>query len=99
MSKKKSRRYDEEFKLGAVKLCEESEKTDSEVAEDLGIPLTTLSTWKKKYRKHKNKAFNKKKELSPEAEELKRLKKEMAIMKEERDILKKALAIFSSTDD
>jgi len=94
MNKKPSCNYDEEFKLRAVELSENSELPISKVASDLGIPDTTLHSWRKKYIKHKNCAFRKR-ELSSDEIEVKELKRELANVKEERDILKKALAIFS----
>ena len=48
MNKKPSRNYDEEFKLRAVELSENSELPISKVASDLGIPDTTLHSWRKK---------------------------------------------------
>ena len=87
MARKKKTHHTDEFKLRAVKLCLETDKNDSEIAKDLGLHPTTLSTWKQKYLKNQNQAFSKKKASTPEQEELKKLKKEMQIIKEERDIL------------
>jgi transposase len=53
--------------------------------------------WKREYAA-KSGDFSKKKELSPEAEELKALKKELRSVKMERDILKKAVSIFYKSD-
>ncbi len=48
MGKRILKRYNKDFKLRAVKLCLESDKHDAEIAIDLGIHQTTLSTWKQK---------------------------------------------------
>jgi len=96
MGKRILKRYNKDFKLRAVKLCLESNKHDAEIARDLGIHQTTLSTWKQKYLKNQKQAFSDPKGPDEFTEEIKVLKKELAIAKEERDILKKALAICNS---
>jgi len=40
----RSRKYDREFKLNAIKLYENSGKKASEICKDLGIPDSTLCT-------------------------------------------------------
>ncbi len=96
MGKRILKRYNKDFKLRAVKLCLESDKHDAEIARDLGVHQTTLSTWKQKYLKNQKQAFSGPKSSDEFTEEIKVLKKELAIAKEERDILKKALAICNS---
>ncbi len=96
MGKRILKRYNKDFKLRAVKLCLESDKHDAQIARDLGVHQTTLSTWKQKYLKNQKQAFSDPKEADEFTEEIKALKKELAIAKEERDILKKALAICNS---
>jgi transposase len=46
---KTRQRYDEEFKKNAVKLSYASSKTVKEVAGDLGINISLLYRWRKKY--------------------------------------------------
>ena len=96
MGKRKLKKYNKDFKLRAVKLCLESDKHDAEIARDLGVHQTTLSTWKQKYLKNQKQAFSGYKEPDKFKEELKALKKELRIAREERDIFKKALAICNS---
>ena len=96
MGKRILKRYNKDFKLRAVKLCLESDKHDAEIARDLGVHQTTLSTWKQKYLKNQKQAFSANKGSDEFTEEIKVLKKELGIAKEERDILKKALAICNS---
>jgi len=96
MGKRILKRYNKDFKLKAVKPCLESDKNDAQIARDLGVHQTTLSTWKQKYLKNQKKAFSDPKGTDEFAKEIKALKKELAIAKEERDILKKALAICNS---
>jgi len=89
MSKKS--KFSEEFKREAVRLALQGEKTQAEIANDLGISAFTLSQWKSRVLSNGGAdAMN----LSPQAE-LKRVQRELAIVREERDILKKAMAVFS----
>jgi transposase len=91
--------YTKEFKEKAVNLCLNSDKPDKQIAQDLGVKYSTLTTWKRQYlKKHPEKNTAIGQELT-EAEKIKRLQKQLAIAEEERDILKKALAIFSSQKD
>jgi transposase len=92
---KPRRKYDREFKIQAVKLALESEKTTKKIAEDLGIHSGILTRWKREYKEDVENAFPGMGKLKPEDEELRRLKKENEDLKQEREILKKALAIFS----
>ena len=91
----RSRNYDREFKLNAMKLYENSGKKASEICRDLGIPDSTFSVWVKEYRKEKDNSFPGSGKIKSSNEELYRLKKELKDAQMERDILKKALAIFS----
>ncbi len=90
------KRYNKYFKLRAIKLCLENDEHNAEIARDLGIHQTTLSTWKQKYLKNQKQAFSDPKNSDEFVKEIKALKKELIIAKEERDILKKALAICNS---
>lgn len=96
MGKRKKRTYTNEFKLRAVKLCLETDKSDAQIARDLGVQQTTLATWKQKYLKNQQQAFSNNNGSDALGKEIKALKKELFIAKQERDILKKALAICNS---
>ena len=93
----KRKKYSEEFKRDAVALSYKSEKSMTEIADDLGIHRSVLVRWRKEFDEHGDNAFpgNGLRKLSPTEEENLRLKKELADIKEERDILKKAMHIFS----
>ena len=92
---RKLRYYEKEFKLEAVLQIVEKGRGVTEVAKGLGIPAGSLYTWIKKYKAENQSAFPGKGNLTPEAEELRKLRRELAGVTEERDILKKAVAIFS----
>lgn len=89
-----SKRYDREFKLGAVKLVVEEGKSVSEVVESLGVSEPSLRQWVKKYRLDKGDSFPGSGKLSPQDEEIRRLKEENRILRMERDLLKKTMGCF-----
>ncbi len=91
----KSRKYDKEFKINAVKLYRENGKQLVGIANNLGIPKSILYTWVREYKEHGEESFPGSGSIKPCNEELYRLRKELADVKQERDILKKAVAIFS----
>jgi transposase len=95
MSKKNPRNYDKGFKKNAVTLCKTSEKSFKEIAENLGMPTSTLASWVKADRRDGEEAFPGKGHIKSSDAEVVQLRKELAIAREERDILKKALGIFS----
>jgi len=90
--KQKRKRFDKEFKISAVKMVLEGNRSLSSVARDLGIADNTLQNWKKKYLQENNKPTE---EPVVDMAEYKRVLKELTIIKEERDILKKAAAYFA----
>jgi len=91
----KSRNYDREFKLNAVRLHTSGGKKASKVCKDLGIPDSTFSGWVKEYRENGEDSFRGSGKIKSSNKEMHRLKKELKDVQLERDILKKALAIFS----
>ena len=50
MGKRERRTFTEEFKREAVRLTETSGRTIAQVADDLGLGLSTLTRWKRRYR-------------------------------------------------
>ena len=69
-----------------------------EVADELGIPPTRLSKWRRHYRPAGNPSATPPTGLSAEQQELKKLRQELKQVQLERDILKKAVGIFSRGD-
>jgi transposase len=90
-----TRNYDREFKLNAVKLYREGNKSLHQTSKDLGVPISTLSGWIKEFEAYGEESFPGSGKLKPCNEELYLLKKQLADVTLERDILKKAIAIFS----
>jgi len=91
MGKKERRTFTEEFKREAVRLTESSGRTIAQVADDLGIGLSSLTRWKRIYRDADLLAGP----HDDVDQELARLRKENELLRQERDLLKKATAFFA----
>jgi transposase len=87
----KGNRPTPEFRREAVRLALTSGRTRREIAEDLGIGLSTLTRW---LREERDASEPSEAPVDLHAE-LKRLRRENAVLKQERDILKKAAAFFA----
>ncbi len=90
MSKNRAK-YDEAFKKNAVALSYASPQTIADVASDLGIAVSLLYRWRKKYT-----ANGEKTRYATLEEENKALRLELAKARMEADMLKKATAYFAS---
>ena len=89
------RRFDKQFKLDAMRMVQESDRSIASIARDLGVHPNVLYRWREQLLKDPDHAFPGKGKLKPEDEELRKLRRENETLKEERDILKKALGVFS----
>ena len=89
------RKYDRDFKEGAVRLVIDGGKTVRAVARDLGLNENMLYRWKSEYLRDREDAFPGQGKLKPHDEEIWKLRRRVEDLEEEREILKKALAIFS----
>jgi transposase len=95
--KKARRRFDQQFKVDAVRLVAESGNAVAEVARNLGIGRNQLDRWMKQLqgKKSPQAAFPGNGNIGADKKELEELRRELARVKEEREILKKAMAVFS----
>jgi transposase len=91
-----AKKYENEYKVMIVGLLNSGIKP-KQITEDYALDPSMVRRWRREYAA-KSGDFSKKREVSPEAEELKALKKELRSVKMERDILKKAVSIFSKSD-
>jgi len=91
---KPQRRFGKEYEAEAVRLVETSGRTQREIAEDLGIGLSTLRRWVDKRRERDLEAPPSERQENLAAE-LKRLRRENEILRQEREILKKAATFFA----
>ena len=81
----------EEFRQDAVRIALTSGLTRKQVADDLGVGMSTLNKWITAYR---DTDVVSKEDLDL-AEENERLRREIRLLKEEREILKKATQFFA----
>jgi transposase len=87
----KQKHFTQDFRREAVRLSYESGLSLADVAQDLGVAKSTLSTWRRQYRDMEGAA----RISDPNEDELTRLRSEVKILRQERDILKKATAFFA----
>ena len=87
----KRKKYDREFREGAVRIVEETGKPIAQVARDLGVNEGTLGNWVNQSRL----AAEGTRGLSKDdREELKRLRAEVAELRMERDVLKRSVVLW-----
>lgn len=94
---KEQKTYTKEFKLEAVHLVQSGQKSQAQIARDLGVADSTLSHWRKELTEHSNDAFPSSGHQTPLEEENRHLKREVEILRQERDILKKLSASFRAS--
>ncbi len=87
--------FTKEFEREAVRLAETIGRTRREIADDLGIGLSTLPRWLSRNRDAIMDDPGRRGGDEDMAAELKRLRRENEILRQERDILKKATAFFA----
>ena len=93
MTKKKYRRYSQDFKRHALKRASEDGVTDKEVCEELGFSRRQLRRWRDQYRLMGDEAFP---GLAVERdEEVAELKRRLKKAEQERDFLRDAAVFFA----
>lgn len=81
----------DEFRQDAVRIALTSGLTRRQVADDLGVGMSTLNKW---ITAHRDTDVVSKEDLNL-AKENERLRREVRLLKEEREILKKATQFFA----
>src|SRR5215213_7261129 len=87
----KRKKYDREFREGAVRIVEETGKPIAQVARDLGVNEGTLGNWVARAREARNGTEG---VSTGDVEELKRLRAENAELQMERDVLKRSVVLW-----
>ena len=85
------KKYDREFREGAVRIVEETGKPIAQVARDLGVNEGTLGNWVARAREARDGSSSLSK---ADYEELKRLRAENAELRMERDVLKRSVVLW-----
>src|SRR5262245_58971196 len=86
------RKFDEQFKEGAVRIVRETGKPIAQVARELGISGGTLGNWVNRERRAREGGDGRLDES--ERAELKRLRAENAELRMERDVLKRSVVLW-----
>ncbi len=85
------KKYDREFRAGAVRIVYETQKPIAQVARDLGVNEGTLGNWVARDREARSGTEG----LSVgDIDELKRLRAENAELRMERDVLKRSVVLW-----
>lgn len=86
------RKFDEDFKQGAVRIVEETGKPIAQVARELGVSDGTLGNWVVKARRARDGGDAPLSES--ERAELARLRRENTELRMQRDVLKRSVALW-----
>lgn len=93
MSKRAYKTYSKEFKVEAIRLADESDKTVTQVARELGLRVNQIYKWRKQLEEKQNSAFSG--TGTDKDAEIRRLKKALATSQEENEFLKKTAVFFA----
>ena len=96
---KPRKQYTKDFKREAIRLSRQPGVGPGQVARDLGINRTMLSTWIKKAETEGTDAFRGQGNRTELEAENASLKRRLRIAEEERDILKKAAIWFAKASE
>ncbi len=87
----KRRRYDRDFREGAVRLVRETGRSARQVARDLGVPAGTVANWMNQDRMSRGEKLD---PTKVDVERLRQLERENAELRMERDVLKRSVVLW-----
>ena len=93
--KRRPRKYTREFKVEAVRLAAESERSAAAVARDLGIPANNLYRWRQELGDGGEEAIRQYGREKNKDDEIRYLRRELDKARQEAEILKKAMVYFT----
>jgi transposase len=93
----KRKRYGKQFKLDALQMYENSERSMAEIERELGITTGLLAKWRDTLQKipKKEEAFPGNGKLPNSQARIRQLERENAQLRQEKEILKKVLSMYS----
>jgi len=93
----KRRKYSKEFKMEAIRMFENGERSASEVERELGITPGMLGKWKRELEKEPQigDVFRGNGKLTETEARIRQLERENALLKQDKEILKKVLLMYS----
>lgn len=97
--KKARRQYTKEYKREAVRLSRDPSTSASQVARDLGLSRSLLSSWGEAASTEGSDAFRGQGKRKAMEAEIASLKRRNRVLEEERDILKKAATWFAKQSE
>lgn len=98
MAERNYRKYPEAFKLEALALLKQGQKSAGQIERELGITPGLLVKWRARYQavaKGNGEVHLEPSDLEAAKAEIRCLQQKLAEVEEEREILKKAVNIFS----
>lgn len=91
------KKYSKEFKLEAIRMYENSERSATSIEQELEITKGLLTKWIQRMQEvpKKEEAFSGNGKLSETEERIRRLEQEIYQLRQDKEILKKVLTMYS----
>lgn len=93
--KKVRRKFTKDFKIQAVAAMKDTDRSHTEIAEELGISASLLYKWRDKLEEKGEDAFPGSGNLAGKDKQIAELQKELEKVRQERDFLRRAATYFA----